>query len=197
MVTTDTSASTSTSSDAGSSGGAQSDGASTTRRKLSDAQEREVTRLYAETETPVSEISKRFGIGESSVYRVAQRHGAALRGRTGAPAKPRAPRAPRTPRAAAAVSPAASGEAATGRGRRRLAQRAPADAAVRGLVRGRPSPAQRLWVRARGQGAVAERAVERELAPAPAGGVPPGCERRRRVAAGALSSASASLRRAL
>src|SRR5713101_7783140 len=52
------------------------------RRKLSDQQEREVTRLYAETETPVSEISKRFGIGESSVYRVAQRHGAALRGRT-------------------------------------------------------------------------------------------------------------------
>src|SRR5713101_9370422 len=60
----------------------QGDGSASTRRKLSDQQEREVTRLYAETETPVSEISKRFGIGESSVYRVAQRHGAALRGRT-------------------------------------------------------------------------------------------------------------------
>src|SRR5713101_4752540 len=69
--------------DSGSNGdGAQGDGATTTRRKLSDQQEREVTRLYAETETPVSEISKRFGIGESSVYRVAQRHGAKLRGRT-------------------------------------------------------------------------------------------------------------------
>src|SRR5579871_6417027 len=52
------------------------------RRKLTDEQELEVTRLYAETQTPVPEISKRFGIGESSVYRVAQRHGAALRGRT-------------------------------------------------------------------------------------------------------------------
>src|SRR6266487_1060036 len=62
--------------------GAQGDGATTTRRKLNDQQEREVTRLYAETDTPVSEISKRFGIGESSVYRVAQRHGAKLRGRT-------------------------------------------------------------------------------------------------------------------
>src|SRR5436853_6339597 len=61
---------------------AEAEGATGSRRKLSDEQEREVTRLYAETETPVSEISKRFGIGESSVYRVAQRHGAKLRGRT-------------------------------------------------------------------------------------------------------------------
>src|SRR6266536_4454142 len=60
----------------------QGDGSASTRRKLSDQQEREVTRLYAETETPVSEISKRFGIGESSVYRVVLRHGAALRGRS-------------------------------------------------------------------------------------------------------------------
>src|SRR5579862_3332854 len=68
-------------------GGAATNGTSSeatagTRRKLSDQQEAEVTRLYAETDTPVSEISKRFGIGESSVYRVAQRHGASLRGRT-------------------------------------------------------------------------------------------------------------------
>src|SRR5437879_5635146 len=64
-------------------GGAESSagGGTGTRRKLSEDQEREVTRLYSETETPVSEISKRFGIGESSVYRVAQRHGAKLRGR--------------------------------------------------------------------------------------------------------------------
>ena len=58
------------------------EGATGSRRKLTEEQEREVTRLYAETETPVSEISQRFGIGESSVYRVAQRHGASLRGRT-------------------------------------------------------------------------------------------------------------------
>src|SRR5437762_5288623 len=61
---------------------AEGEAATGSRRKLSEDQEREVTRLYAETETPVSEISKRFGIGESSVYRVAQRHGAKLRGRT-------------------------------------------------------------------------------------------------------------------
>src|SRR5882762_1993853 len=98
-------------SDGAASGGAQGDGAGTTRRKLNDQQEREVTRLYAETETPVSEISKRFGIGESSVYRVAQRHGAKLRGRqTGATG------GGGTTRAAgrAAAAPAATG----GRGRR-------------------------------------------------------------------------------
>src|ERR1700704_7081182 len=82
MTTTDTSGSTGTGSgsDAGSAA-TQNEGGATTRRKLNDQQEREVTRLYSETETPVSEISKRFGIGESSVYRVAQRHGAKLRGR--------------------------------------------------------------------------------------------------------------------
>jgi transposase-like protein len=64
------------------------------RRKLSDEQEREVTRLYAETTTAVPEIAGRFGIGESSVYRVAQRHGAALRGR--APASGRPEREPST-----------------------------------------------------------------------------------------------------
>jgi transposase-like protein len=52
-----------------------------TRRKLSDEQEREVTRLYADLTMPLSEIPRMFGIGESSVYRLAQRHGAALRGR--------------------------------------------------------------------------------------------------------------------
>ena len=45
-----------------SSAGADSAGGTGTRRKLSEDQEREVTRLYAETETPVSKISKRFGI---------------------------------------------------------------------------------------------------------------------------------------
>src|SRR5919202_1518911 len=80
---TDTSRSkASESGDGQASRGGQGEGAAGTRRKLSEEQEREVTRLYSETETPVSEISKRFGIGESSVYRVAQRHGASLRGRT-------------------------------------------------------------------------------------------------------------------
>ena len=111
MVTTDTSGSkaSESGSDGATSTGPQTDGASTTRRKLSDEQEREVTRLYAETETPVSEISKRLGIGESSVYRVAQRRGAALRGRlsTSTPSA-----------AAAAMTPSASGMGlGPGRGR--------------------------------------------------------------------------------
>jgi hypothetical protein len=48
-------------------------------RKLSDEQEREVTRLYAETATPLGEIGQRFGIGHTLVARIAQRRGAALR----------------------------------------------------------------------------------------------------------------------
>ena len=115
METTDTTrAKTTESADGETSRGGQGDGARGTRRKLDDQQEREVTRLYAETETPVSEISKRFGIGESSVYRVAQRHGAALRGRTATSSSPSSP-------AAAATQPAA------GPGRRR--GRAPGSAA--------------------------------------------------------------------
>jgi hypothetical protein len=38
------------------------------RRKLTEERERQVTPLYAETTTPVSEIRGRFGIAESSVY---------------------------------------------------------------------------------------------------------------------------------
>src|SRR6266852_7048846 len=113
-------------SDGAASGGAQGDGAGTTRRKLSDQQEREVTRLYAETETPVSEISKRFGIGESSVYRVAQRHGAALRGRSSTPTSSASTS---RPKAAAATKPAASSTSSgtgPGRGRGRRAGRAAA-----------------------------------------------------------------------
>ncbi len=70
---------------------------SPTRRKLSDEQEGELTRLYADTTTPVSEIARTFGVGESSVYRLAQRHGAALRSRQTPPGAP-----PTTPAAAGA-----------------------------------------------------------------------------------------------
>ena len=86
------------------------EGATGSRRKLTEDQEREVTRLYSETETPVSEISKRFGIGESSVYRVAQRHGASLRGRTATGGSSGV--APRRPRVAPALDGAADGRAA-------------------------------------------------------------------------------------
>jgi transposase-like protein len=141
----------------GARGGDGDDGGSSRRvfpppRKLNDEQELEVTRLYAETNTPVADIASRFGIGESSVYRVAQRHGAALRGRRGrgaaadgasqaappptaAPAEaPAAPRAGRTaaPRARArAAAPTPPRRAAAARPRGGAAGRARADAGAK------------------------------------------------------------------
>ena len=50
------------------------------RRILNDNQKREVIRLYSETTTPVPEMAKRFGIGESSLYRLVQQHGVPRRG---------------------------------------------------------------------------------------------------------------------
>src|SRR5215204_3176857 len=54
-------------------------------RKLTEEQELELTRLYSQTETPVPEIASRFNVGESSVYRISQRHGASLRSRGSEP----------------------------------------------------------------------------------------------------------------
>ena len=52
-----------------------------TRRRLTPEQNREIARLYGETATPTPEIRERFGIGESSLYRVLQKQGVSLRGR--------------------------------------------------------------------------------------------------------------------
>jgi transposase-like protein len=51
------------------------------RRKLTEAQKAELGRLYTETTTPLSEIKSRFGIAESSLYRLLQQRGVTLRGR--------------------------------------------------------------------------------------------------------------------
>src|SRR5216683_2247059 len=132
------------------------------RRKLSDEQERELTRLYADTTMPVSEIARTLGIGESSVYRVAQRHGAALRGRQtppGAqPAKPATGGARAHPGARAAASvakppetpstPAVAGAPARVRPRDANAREASLTAALAHTERG-PSGA-RARLRARG-----------------------------------------------
>ena len=88
-------------------------------RKLSDAQEVEVTRLYAETNTPIADIAGRFGIGESSVYRVAKRHGAALRGRVGRGSGEGSRDGAAT--ATGAEQASADGTTGRGRGRRRSA----------------------------------------------------------------------------
>jgi transposase-like protein len=70
------------------------------RRRLSNDEEREIARLYAETSTPTSQIRERFGIGDGSLYRAVQRQGVALRGRTatGPRSKPQLAPAPVTGR---------------------------------------------------------------------------------------------------
>jgi len=50
------------------------------RRRITQGEEREIVRLYADNSTSTAEIRLRFGIGDSSLYRVVQRHGVALRG---------------------------------------------------------------------------------------------------------------------
>jgi transposase-like protein len=64
------------------------------RSKLSPDEEREIARLYADTSTSTSEICKRLGIGESSLYRIVQRQGLPLRGRSSAPKAAAAQAAP-------------------------------------------------------------------------------------------------------
>lgn len=87
------------------------------RRRISQDEEREIARLYADNSTSTAEIRQRFGIGDSSLYRVVQRHGVALRGHTGlstrsksSPAKPAAGTGSRL--SAAAATPRTSARAA-------------------------------------------------------------------------------------
>jgi len=54
------------------------------RRRVTKDEAREIGRLYAETRTPTSEIRERFGIGDSSLYRIVQQQGVSLWGRTAA-----------------------------------------------------------------------------------------------------------------
>jgi transposase-like protein len=68
------------------------------RRRLSKDEALEIARLYGQTSTPTSEIRERFGIGDSSLYRIVQRLGIALRGRTASSTRPNTP-PPRTPAA--------------------------------------------------------------------------------------------------
>ncbi len=65
-------------------------------RKLTAEQEGELTRLYAETSTPIADIARTFSISEVSVGRIAQRNGAASRRRRAA-ARDTTPEAPTAP----------------------------------------------------------------------------------------------------
>lgn len=89
-------------------------------RKLTDEQERELTRLYAETSTPTAAIARTFGISEVSVGRMAQRNGAVprRRGAARASAPDREAAGARSSRAAEAES---VGQASNRRGRQRRA----------------------------------------------------------------------------
>ena len=51
------------------------------RRNLTEQQKDELARLYSDTTTPLPEIKLRFGIAESSLYRLLQQRGVAPRGR--------------------------------------------------------------------------------------------------------------------
>jgi transposase-like protein len=61
------------------------------RPKVSPEDAREIARLYADTTISTAEIRARFGIGESSLYRVVQQQGTPLRGRMAATKTPAAP----------------------------------------------------------------------------------------------------------
>ena len=89
------------------------------RRNLTEDQKRELARLYSETDTSLSAIRVRFGIAESSLYRLLQQRGIKVRGRL-PQSGTAAPVAATPPVAAAAAAPVASAPAATastGRGR--------------------------------------------------------------------------------
>jgi transposase-like protein len=75
-------------------------------RKLTDEQALAMTHLYAQTNTPVAEIARTYGIGEPYVYRVAKRHGAALRGRVSRDQGTPPSEVPSMPPGAAAPEPA-------------------------------------------------------------------------------------------
>jgi transposase-like protein len=69
------------------------------RSRVSLDEQREIAGLYADASVPTSAIRARFGIGESSLYRILQREGVALRGHSGAATKPAPAAKPRRKRA--------------------------------------------------------------------------------------------------
>jgi transposase-like protein len=109
------------------------------RRRLSPEQQREVARLYAEGTLPTSEIRKRFGIGEPSLYRIVQRQGVPLRGRAAATPEPAPPRT-QAPHGGRGRSSTANGAQAPA-GRSRVAVGAAPTGSSRRGGRGRASRA--------------------------------------------------------
>ena len=69
------------------------------RRNLTEEHKAELCRLYSQTAMPLPEIKQRFGVAESSIYRLLQQRDVAVRGRI--------------PRAEAAVAKAANEQQAS------------------------------------------------------------------------------------
>jgi transposase-like protein len=89
------------------------------RPKLSPEESREIARLYSDTNTSTSAICSQFGIGESSLYRIVQRQGIPLRGRSAAskaPGRKPAQSSTRGRRAASTARPRTARAASTQRG---------------------------------------------------------------------------------
>ena len=86
------------------------------RPRLTESEQEEVVRLYQEATTSTGEIRERFGIGDSSLYRLLQKHGVPLRGR--APSAASA-----TAAGAAAATPAAGTSSAASSSRRASTRR--------------------------------------------------------------------------
>jgi transposase-like protein len=88
------------------------------RPRLTPSEQEEVVRMYQEATTSTADIREKFGIGDSSLYRLLQKHGVALRGRSATTA----PSAPRTRTSASARRPRRGRTAA----RRQTRSRVPA-----------------------------------------------------------------------
>src|SRR6478672_802289 len=52
------------------------------RPRLTTEEQREIARVYTDENASPAELRTRFGIGDSSLYRLLQKHGVTLRGRS-------------------------------------------------------------------------------------------------------------------
>jgi transposase-like protein len=95
-------------------------GGRSARARLSAEQERELARLYAETRTPAAELARQFGISQTSVMRIAQRHGATRGGRGGGRGSTTTGAAARRARPRAHTAPPGTGSSARPRRRFRV-----------------------------------------------------------------------------
>ena len=66
------------------------------RARLTPEEQRQIVGLYADPDVSTAEIRQRFAITDTSLYRLLQKHGVALRGRSASRAAPDGARSRRT-----------------------------------------------------------------------------------------------------